>query len=56
MSKSPDTTQLLVEGRQGQKGAIDALMPRLHTELKLRCVGGCGHGPPAAETFHCGVV
>ena len=31
MSTSPDTTQLLVEGRQGQKGAIDALMPRLHT-------------------------
>ena len=34
MSTSPDTTQLLVEGRRGQKGAIDALMPRLHTELK----------------------
>ena len=34
MSTPPDTTQLLVEGRQGQKGAIDALMPRLHTELK----------------------
>lgn len=34
MSTSADVTQLLVDGRRGQKEAIDRLMPRLQRELK----------------------
>lgn len=34
MSHSTDTTQLLRESRQGQKDALDELVPRMHDELR----------------------
>lgn len=34
MAPSSDATQLLVEGRQGHKEAVDELMPLLHDELR----------------------
>jgi RNA polymerase sigma factor (TIGR02999 family) len=34
MTDSSDATQLLVESRQGHKEALDALMPKVHDELR----------------------
>jgi len=34
MASSPNPTQLLVEGRQGQKTDLDRLVTQVHTELK----------------------
>ena len=34
MAESSDTTQLLVQSRQGHKEALDALMPKVHDELR----------------------
>jgi len=34
MTDSSDTTQLLVESRQGHKEALDELMPKVHDELR----------------------
>jgi RNA polymerase sigma factor (TIGR02999 family) len=34
MAETSDTTQLLVESRQGHKEALDALMPQVHDELR----------------------
>jgi RNA polymerase sigma factor (TIGR02999 family) len=34
MASSADATRLLVEGRQGQKEAVDQLVSQVHTELK----------------------
>jgi RNA polymerase sigma factor (TIGR02999 family) len=34
MANSTDTTQLLVDSRRGHKDALDALMPKVHDELR----------------------
>lgn len=34
MDDASDTTQLLMESRQGRKEALDALIPKVHDELR----------------------